>query len=203
MPGLVPPEKDEQDALIGYLDQQRYGLRLAAHGLTDSQARETPTSSSLSVGGLIKHLSGVERFWMQIALDNVERPDSDEAGAEDYQSGFRLGPDESLQSVLDAYAEVASDTDRIIRSVPDLSDTVPVPTGVPWFPQDVDAWSVRWIVLHLIEETARHAGHADIVREAVDGATAFPLMAAVEGWPETPWMKPWSPVGEELLPDPA
>jgi hypothetical protein len=191
MPGMVPPEKDERDALIGYLGQQRYGLVLAAHGLSDSQARETPAPSALCIGGLIKHLSGVERFWMQVALDKVEKPDSDEAGYEDYQSRFRLDPDESLQSVLDSYAEVAADTDEIIRSVPDLSETVPVPPGVPWFPQDVEGWSVRWIVLHLIEETARHAGHADIVREAVDGATAFPLMAAVEGWPETPWMKPW------------
>jgi Protein of unknown function (DUF664) len=193
MPGLVPPEKDECGALIGYLDQQRYGLRLAAHGLCDSQATQTPTPSALCVGGLIKHLSAVEQFWMQIALGHVERPDSDDAGAENYESGFRLGPEETLQSVLERYAEVATDTDRIIRSIPDLSDTVPVPPGVPWFPQDVEGWSVRWIVLHLIEETARHAGHADIVREAVDGATAFPLMAAVEGWPETPWMKPWKP----------
>ena len=69
----------------------------------------------------------------------------------------------------------------------------PVPRGVPWFPDDIEAWSVRWVLLHLIQETARHAGHADIVRECVDGAAAMPLMAAVEGWPETPWVKPWQP----------
>jgi Protein of unknown function (DUF664) len=191
MPGLVPPEKDECDALIGYLGQQRYGLVLAAHGLSDSQASETHAPSTLCIAGLVKHLSAVERFWMQIAIDKLEQPDSEEAGAEDYQSSFGLDPGETLKSVLESYAEVAADTDRIIRSVPDLSDTVPVPPGVPWFRQDVEGWSVRWIVLHLIEETARHAGHADLVREAIDGATAFPLMAAVEGWPETPWMKPW------------
>ena len=60
-------------------------------------------------------------------------------------------------------------------------------------PTDVDAWSLRWVLLHLIEETARHAGHADIVREAIDGATAFELLAAVEGWPATDWLKPWQP----------
>jgi hypothetical protein len=68
-----------------------------------------------------------------------------------------------------------------------------VPKGVPWYPTDVGAWSIRWVLLHLIEETARHAGHADIIREHVDGATAFPLMAADEKWPESPWMKPWKP----------
>jgi hypothetical protein len=70
---------------------------------------------------------------------------------------------------------------------------VPVPRDAPWFPRDVDAWSVRWVLLHLIAETARHAGHADIIREAIDGATAFPLMAAAENWPVTPWMQPWQP----------
>jgi hypothetical protein len=66
-----------------------------------------------------------------------------------------------------------------------------VPKGVPWFPSDVEAWSVRWVLLHLIEEVGRHAGHADIIRESVDGATAMPLMAAAEGWPATPWLQPW------------
>ena len=74
----------------------------------------------------------------------------------------------------------------------DLDHPVPVPPA-PWYPDDVDAWSLRWVLLHLIEETARHAGHADIVREAVDGATAFELMAAAEGWPDTPWLTPWKP----------
>ena len=70
---------------------------------------------------------------------------------------------------------------------------MPVPQGVPWYPDDVEAWSVRWVLLHLIQETARHAGHADIVRESIDGATMYPLMAAVEGWPASPWMQPWEP----------
>jgi hypothetical protein len=64
---------------------------------------------------------------------------------------------------------------------------------VPWFPDDVEAWSVRWVLLHIVEETARHAGHADIVRESIDGATMYELMAAAEGWPATDWLKPWEP----------
>src|SRR4029453_1515196 len=112
---------------------------------------------------------------------------------EDYEAGFRLGPDETLAGALARYAEVAKRTESVIAGIPDLGQSVPVPKGVPWFPEDIDAWSVRWVLLHLIQETARHAGHADIVRESIDGATAYPLMAAAENWPETPWMKPWKP----------
>ena len=68
-----------------------------------------------------------------------------------------------------------------------------MPRDAPWFPQDIEAWSVRWVYFHLIEELARHAGHADIVREHVDGATMYELMAGAEGWPETPWLVPWRP----------
>jgi len=88
---------------------------------------------------------------------------------------------------------VGEETERVVRAIPDLGQPVPVPQGVPWYPQDLDAWSVRWVLMHLVAEIARHAGHADIVREAVDGGTAFPIMAAAEGWPATPWMQPWEP----------
>jgi Protein of unknown function (DUF664) len=101
--------------------------------------------------------------------------------------------DETLADVLAFQAAVAERTESVIASIADLGQPVSVPAGVPWFPADVDAWSVRWVLLHLIQETARHAGHADIVRESIDGASAFPLMAAVEGWPETPWLQPWQP----------
>ena len=81
----------------------------------------------------------------------------------------------------------------ITAEIADLGQDVPVDHSVPWNPKDLDNWSVRWVLLHLIQETARHAGHADIIREAVDGGTAYPIMAAAEGWPESPWMKPWQP----------
>jgi Protein of unknown function (DUF664) len=92
---------------------------------------------------------------------------------DDYESNFRFGPDETLDGVLAGYDEVTRRTEAVIAEIPDLGQAVPVPQGVPWFPDDVDAWSVRWVLLHLIEETARHAGHADMVRESLDGATAF------------------------------
>jgi uncharacterized damage-inducible protein DinB len=187
MPGQVPPVADERTGLHAYLAQQRYVLRVAVHGLTDEQARQAPTASSLSLGGLIKHVATTEQSWIDMVL---QRPGSSE---QDYLANFRLGLDETLASVLALYDEVAADTERVIAAIPDLGQAVPVPKGVPWFPSDVDAWSVRWVLLHLIEETARHAGHADILRESLDGATAFPHLAAVEGWPPTPWLQPWQP----------
>ena len=76
---------------------------------------------------------------------------------------------------------MARETEAVVAGIDDLDQPVPVPKGVPWFPDDVDAWSVRWVLLHLIEEIARHAGHADIVRESIDGATMYALMAGGRG----------------------
>ncbi|GAB3166536.1 DinB family protein [Amycolatopsis stemonae] len=191
MAGNVSPVTDERDGLVKFLEQQRYVLKLAAHGLTDEQARLTPTKSALSVGGLVKHVATTEDGWLDIILQLPQKP-FDEAMA-DYRTGYSLGPDETLAAVLTRYDEVAARTAEVIAGIEDLGQAVPVPKGVPWYPQDVEAWSVRWVLLHLIEETARHAGHADIIREHIDGGTAIPLMAAAEGWPESPWMKPWKP----------
>jgi uncharacterized damage-inducible protein DinB len=188
MPGQVPPIKDERDGLLAYLDQQRHVLRVAAHGLTEEQARATPTRSALSVGGLVKHVAHTERSWMDTVLQRErEGGDADDA----YEDSFRLREDETLAGTLAFFDEVAAETGEIVAGL-DLDHPVPVPPA-PWNPDDVDAWSLRWVLLHLIEETARHAGHADIVREAIDGATAFELLAAVEGWPATDWLKPWTP----------
>ena len=188
MPGQVPPISDERDGLLAYLDQQRHVLRVAAYGLTEEQARATPTRSALSVGGLVKHVAHTERGWM----DTVLQRDRDEGDAEDaYEDSFRLREDETLAGALAFLDEVAAETGEVVAGLT-LDHPVPVPPA-PWNPADVEAWSLRWVLLHLIEETARHAGHADIVREAIDGATAFELLAAVEGWPETDWLKPWVP----------
>lgn len=192
MPGLVPPVADERAGLLAYLDQQRHVLRVAAYGLTDEQARARPCASALTIGGLVKHVTRVERNWIDM-VEQRERPASAE---NDYAESFQLAPDETLAWALDRYAEGARWTEAVIAGIADLGQPVPVPKGVPWFPADVEAWSVRWVLLHLIEETARHAGHADIIRESLDGATAFPLLAAAEGWPETPWMKPWQAPAE-------
>ncbi len=189
MPGTVRPVNDERDALLAYLAQQRDALRLAAYGLSDAQARATPTPSALSVGGIVKHVTSTERYWVDVVLGGGDALD-DEG---DYLDNLRMGDDEHLDELLERYAGTAAHTEAVMAGEADMGRPVPVQRDVPWFPHDVEAWSVRWVLLHLVEETARHAGHADIVREAVDGATAYPLMAAAEGWPATPWITPWSP----------
>jgi len=194
MPGNAPPLTDERELLLAYIAQQRDGLRYSAHGLTDEQARATPTTSTLSVGGLIKHCTSTEQGWIDLAVQR-ERGTSPEEQAAAYENGFRLLSDETLADVLRRYEDVAAETEATIRSIDDLDRPVPVPKGVPWYPDDVEAWSVRWVLLHVIEETARHAGHADIIRESVDGATMYELMAAAEGWPATDWLTPWEPAG--------
>jgi uncharacterized protein DUF664 len=187
MPGTVRPVVDERDGLLTYLAQMRDAFHIASYGLTDEQARLTPTVSALSIGGLIRHVTMVERNWVGMILH--EQRGSDGA----YEDAFRFGPDDTLVDVLSDYDACAKETEAVIASIDDLGQAVPVPKGVPWYPDDVEAWSVRWVLLHLIQETARHAGHADIIREAIDGGTLYPLMAAVEGWPETEWLKPWKP----------
>ena len=187
MPGSVAPVADEREGLMAYLEHQRHVLRVAAYGLTDEQARSTPTTSTLSVGGLIKHCAAMERSWMDTVLQRTR-----EGAVDEYQAGFSLEPGETVADVLALHRHAARETDAIVADLA-LDHPVPVPRDAPWFPKDVDAWSVRWVLLHLIEETARHAGHADIIREAVDGATAFPLLAAAENWPATPWLQPWQP----------
>jgi uncharacterized damage-inducible protein DinB len=193
MPGQVPPVADEREGLLAFLAQQRQALRAACVGLDEPQARATPSVSALSVGGLVKHLAQVERRWVRMVQRPGEPSGDLEAAAEDYSDGFRLGPQETLAGALAAYDAVAAETERVVAGIDDLGQAVPVPKGVPWFPDDVEAWSVRWVLLHLIEETARHAGHADIVREFLDGATCYELLAALEGWPATDWVRPWQP----------
>ncbi|WP_225802663.1 DinB family protein [Streptomyces sp. NK15101] len=190
MPGFAPPVADERTALTAYLAHQRRALRVTAHGLTDEQARMTASAGELSIGGLIKHAARCETFWTDLVLQQQSEPrrKADESDEDE----FRLAPDETLAWALAAHAEAAERTDAAIAGVRDLGQAVPVPQGLPWFPAEVKEWSVRWVLLHLIEETARHGGHADLIREGIDGATLYPLLAAAEAWPD-PWFRPWEP----------
>ena len=172
MPGQAPPHTDERQLLLAYIDQQRDGLRNAAFGLTDEQARLTPTASPLSVGGLVKHVADTERGWIDLVVQR-DRGGSQEEKIASYEDGFRLLADETLAGALAHLDEVARETEAVIAGVPDLDRAVPVPKGVPWYPDDVEAWTVRWVLLHLVEEIARHAGHADIIRESLDGAKSM------------------------------
>ncbi len=194
MPAQVPPVTDERDGLIAYLDQQRDAFAAAAYGLSEEQIRLTPTAGTLSIGGLVKHVTTCERGWVERIAAAPEAPTPPDASVEEqaqaWGDDFRLTDADTLESLLAALAAQGEVTREVLRTA-DLDAAVPVPRDAPWFPRDVDAWSVRWVALHLVEELARHAGHADIVRESIDGATMYELVAGREGWPETPWLKPW------------
>ncbi|MDP1795232.1 MAG: DinB family protein [Acidimicrobiales bacterium] len=179
MSGLTPPTFDERSTLIEFLRQQRYVLKVAAHNLSDEQAQASPSTSELSVGGVIKHVALTERHWIQRILLEQEAGGI-EAMEDEYANGFGFVEGETLESVLAFYDEVAVETEAAIAAEDDLGRLVPIPQGVPWFPSDESHWSVRWVLMHIIEETARHAGHADIVRESVDGGTGFQLLADYE-----------------------
>jgi uncharacterized damage-inducible protein DinB len=176
MSGLTPATITERDTLIAFLRQQRYVLKLAAYGLTDEEAQATPSASALSVGGIIKHVALTEQHWIRRIVGGEQYGDMED----EYHNGFRFVDGETLASVLAFYDEVAARTEAFIAAEEDLARLVPIPRGVPWFPQDETHWSLRWVLVHIVEETARHAGHADIVRESIDGSTAFALLADYE-----------------------
>ncbi|MCW2805585.1 MAG: DinB superfamily protein [Propionibacteriaceae bacterium] len=183
MPGNVPPVADERSALLAFLAHQRAAIRFAAHGLSDEQARMTPTVSKLTIGGLVKHVAHTERVWIDLASGVPAFGTTAEEHWAMYDGNeYELTPEESLEGVLTEYARVAARTEELVDAMDDLGAPVPVPKHVPWFPSDVDAWSVRWVLHHVNEETARHAGHADIIRESIDGYDALSLMALAEGW---------------------
>jgi len=196
MPGMPPPAADERQMLLEFLRFNQNAFFAVAYGLTDEQARSMPSVSALSIGGLVKHATGVQRAWIQRVMSAPDFPPRDERPFEEqvagYQDEYVLRDDETLAQVLDGLKAQNAETLRIFADA-DLDTPVPVPHDVPWFPADVDHWSVRWVAMHLLEELTRHAGHADIIRESIDGATMYDLMAGVEGWPETDWIKPWKP----------
>jgi hypothetical protein len=188
MPGQVGAISNEQEGLLGFLAQARYGLRLTAYGLTAEQVRATPSASSLSVGGLIKHCASTEESWLATVRREPQKVDYGK-----YAADFKLADGETIDDVFARYDRAAELTEKTVAEIGDLGYSVPIDHSVPWNPKDLDHWTLRWVLLHLIQETARHAGHADIIRETIDGAQAFPLMAAAEGWPDSEWLKAWKP----------
>ncbi|WP_304118491.1 DinB family protein [Mycolicibacterium bacteremicum] len=194
MPAMPPPVADERAGLKEYVAAQQYAFRAIAFGLTDEQARSTPSVSSLSIGGLIKHVTSCQKGWMERVAAAPQLPEADDRPMEElqqeYAEQFVMGEDETLAGILAAFDEQNAETIRLVESA-DLAAAVPVPQEVPWFPKDVAAWSVRWVIFHMIEELARHAGQGDIIRESIDGATLYELLAGLEDWEPTPWLTPW------------
>jgi uncharacterized damage-inducible protein DinB len=175
----------ERTDLLAELATTRSVLINTTRGLTDEQAGERPTVSELCLGGLIKHVASSEEAWMRFVIEGASAmsfalPEGvtwDEflAGtareypqwAIDRQNNFQMLPGETLAGVLKRYEQVAARTEQIIAAVPDLSATHPLPDA-PWS-EPGGVQSVRRSLMHVISETAQHAGHADILRETIDG----------------------------------
>jgi hypothetical protein len=158
----------ERADLLETLTAHRRFLRFTVQGLTDEQARLPPTASELTLGGLIKHVAGQESKWVDFILTGPEAIATpvDEAGFAEWAAEFRLLPEETLAGVLQKYEDVARRTDDLVATV-DLDSSHPLPAA-PWFEPGARR-SARRVLLHIVAETAQHAGHADILRESLDG----------------------------------
>lgn len=194
MPALASPVTDERSALREYLAYHQSAYFAVAYGLTDEQARSTPSVSALSIGGLVKHATGVQHTWMAKVAAAPDAPPRDtrpvEERAQEFANQHVMHPDETLDGLLRAFEAQNAKSLQLVDTA-DLDAAVPVPDDAPWFPSSIKAWSVRWVILHVINELARHSGHADIIRESIDGATMYELIAGLENWEPRPWVKPW------------
>ena len=163
----------ERDEIVAILTKHRDLFLVTVQGLTDDQARLTPTVSALTLGGLVKHVTATVAQWLDFVEhgpagggmgSDWENPDP--ALFEAFANGFRLLPEETLAGVLADWEAVAARTDALVRTA-DLDETHPLPQA-PWFSPD-EVWSNRRVFMHVLAETAQHAGHADILRETIDG----------------------------------
>ncbi|MFF5184330.1 DinB family protein [Streptomyces sp. NPDC000345] len=165
----------ERADLLETLAKHRHFLRFTTRDLTDEQAGQRTTASELCLGGLVKHVTAVERGWADFIVEGPSAmPDFSSMTEEDFArraDQFRMLPGETLAGVLKEYAEVAHRTDELVAALPSLDVDHPLPKA-PWF-EPRARWSARRVLLHVIAETAQHAGHADIIRESLDGAKSM------------------------------
>ncbi|MGJ0118200.1 DinB family protein [Williamsia sp. MIQD14] len=180
---------DERDELLAELAQARALLIGTVDGLTDEQLGLRPTASALCLGGLIKHVASTEAAWMRFVTEGtsgmelvlpegVSWDDLMSGTAHTYpqwaidrQNEFQMLPGDSREAVLAEYAAVAAHTEQVVASAGDLSRSTPLPEA-PWNTPGA-SWSVRRVLIHLVSETAQHTGHAEIIRESIDGRTTM------------------------------
>lgn len=162
----------ERADLLETLGKHRYFLRYTVRDLTDEQAALRTTVSELCLGGLIKHVAFTERQWIDFILEGPSAMGNwDESSMADWSEVFSMLEGETLTGLLDEYEQVARRTDELVATLPDLDISHPLPEA-PWFEPGA-RWSARRVLLHVVAETAQHAGHADIIRESLDGAKSM------------------------------
>ncbi len=160
----APVLDTERADLLETLATHRAFLRFTVRGLTDEQATRRTTASALTLAGIVKHVASTEATWADFA---VRGPAAfGDVTPEVWAQEWVLQPGETLASVLAHYEQVAAHTDELVRTI-DLDQRHPLPEA-PWFTPGATR-SARRVFLHLVAETAQHAGHADILRESLDG----------------------------------
>lgn len=184
----LPSIDDERTTLRNYLEVQLQAIRDASHGLTEEQARSTPLKSQLNLAGLMKHAA-----WCMVgAMVGAGLMDEPALDLDDFEGSFTLETDRSLDQMRELYDDITRQYLTMIEGL-DMDRAMPVPP-MPWYGLDEPAEAaMRYLVVHHIEEFARHAGHADIIREEIDGAKAAELDAAVAGRPANDYVTPWTP----------
>lgn len=182
-----PGIHDEAETYVGYLQVQLDSLRESALGLTDEQARQAPCRSDLSIGGLLKHAT-----FVLTGRARRERVQDFAAAEAEFMGSFALTDDETLEGTLAAFDEAAATLLAQVAATDPGAETIQPPA--PWDnrPEAVPTLE-RFATVHLIEELARHAGHADIIREQIDGANAMSLHFAAHDLPGNPFVQPWRP----------
>jgi hypothetical protein len=162
------PTTEEKELLLWFLDGEREKVLRSAEGLDEDQARWTPDGKLLPIIGIIRHLTEVEwrwtngRYLQEDVAESGQRPGQVPPGDEE----FSVDRSRSLADVVSAYRARGQSTADIVRGAPDLNAPCPGSANQPPRP----GLYLRWVLLHLIEETAHHAGHADATRELLDGA---------------------------------
>ncbi|ORI12698.1 DinB family protein [Rhodococcus sp. 1168] len=165
----------EKADIAKMLADQRKNFLYTVRGITDEQARQRTTVSDLTLGGLLNHVVNNERYWMEIvdAMDESAEFDTSRMGTE-----YVMSPTQSVADLVEEYALTAAATEAAIADL-DLDAQVPLPTA-PWAPER--QWqSARYTLLHILREVAQHAGHADIIRESLDGGNTTMSMGADAG----------------------
>jgi hypothetical protein len=171
----IPELSGERRDILELLRTRRAFLRQTVDGMSDEQAGTRPTVSELCLGGLIKHVAHTEDGWARFILDGPValggEKDWTEWGPEEWTARaneFAMVPGDTVAGVLAEYQEIADRTDELVAELPDLDASQPLPKA-PWFEEN-GRRSARQVFLHIAAETAQHAGHADIIRETIDGA---------------------------------
>jgi uncharacterized damage-inducible protein DinB len=159
----------ERREFISAMTKQRKLLVLTVRGLSEEQIRLRPTVSALCLGGLLAHVTMVEQNWSNfIAHGPSAIGGADPTSLPHHDASFEITEDETLATLLERYDEAARTTNELVMTLPTLDVSHPLPEA-PWFKKGA-SWSARRAFLHIIAETAQHAGHADIIRETIDGA---------------------------------